>query len=247
MSGALLLYLAVIPVLLSFLPILIPGNVSMSPQRVLSWIIGFGVITLSVCHQQFDLHSTHTSCTSNSLFPLAPLALDLPHYVRRPSLLYLSTLAWFVMPLHHLISSISNIGGKSGFENAFFGFLIPVFSLALAWLFGGQILMARCYTKDPPGLVTRVGVNLVLCGQLAVYAFELGLLSVQAVTYAVAAALFGVASLLYIIAWLRRHSWVSSRLLGGTGIEPIALMLPGRGPLYQSVGNEARQGPIHLV
>lgn len=38
--------------------------------------------------------------------------------------------------------------------------------------------------------------------------------------------LFG-AALLYFVAWLRGHNWVSSKLLGGSGVEPMTLIIPG--------------------
>lgn len=64
--------------------------------------------------------------------------------------------------------------------------------------------------------------------------------------YWIATCMFGVAALLYGIAGAMRHPWVSSRLLGGTGIEPMVLILPGTEPTHQSVGNEAREGTIRL-
>jgi hypothetical protein len=50
-----------------------------------------------------------------------------------------------------------------------------------------------------------------------------------------------VLALLYEIAEARRQPWVSSRLLGSTG---IGLILPEKGHSHQSVGGEAREGAI---
>jgi hypothetical protein len=61
------------------------------------------------------------------------------------------------------------------------------------------------------------------------------------------ASMFAIAALLYGVVWIRRHTWVSSRTLGGTGVEPMILMMPGRRLPYQSVGNEAREGAIYLM
>jgi hypothetical protein len=112
--------------------------------------------------------------------------------------------------------------------------------------------------RVPLRLGTRVGVNILYCGQLvfSIYmdhfvlhrASKHGwLIWCELLLHCIAAGLFGVAALLCGTAWTMRHTWISSRLLGGTGIEPMVLMLPGRGPLYQSVGDEAREGAIRLV
>jgi hypothetical protein len=106
-----------------------------------------------------------------------------------------------------------------------------------------------------PGVATRLGVNLLCFVQLifpALYygyyqltpGYWLSLLVVS--TYWVATCMFGVAALLYGIAGARRHPLVSSKLLGGTGIEPMVLTLHGLGPSHQSVGDEAREGAIRL-
>lgn len=59
--------------------------------------------------------------------------------------------------------------------------------------------------------------------------------------------LFGVAVVLYLMAWRRQHQWVSSVTLGGTAIEPMVLTIPLTGPVYQSIGDEATEGAIRLV
>ncbi|KAF2833463.1 hypothetical protein CC86DRAFT_9907 [Ophiobolus disseminans] len=219
--GALLLYFAAIPRLLSIFSILISGYNNRSSRRIVPYLVDLGVMTI--------------------LFPLAPLALDLPHYFRRQSLIYISMLSWFVMPIRHFVPSMSKFDG-----HPFAGF-VHVLPFSLAFFFAINITMTRIYWKRGPGLRTRFGVNLVLCSQITVYACGFGFPRVRIVPYAISAGMFGIAALLYGIAWMLRHPWVSSRLLGGTGIVPMVLMLPGRGPLYRSVGNEAREGPIHLV
>jgi len=110
----------------------------------------------------------------------------------------------------------------------------------------------------PLGLGIRVGINILYCGQL-VFRICVGRVAwfreaehnwviwCEIWVNFIAAGMFGVAALLCSIAGTTRHAWVTSRLLGGTGIEPMVLMLPGRGPLYQSVGDEAREGAIRLV
>jgi hypothetical protein len=107
-------------------------------------------------------------------------------------------------------------------------------------------------------MVSRVGVSILYCGQLVFSLYINRFVLFQAAkddwitrcelwVHCIAASLFGVAALLCSIAWTMRHTWVSSILFGGTGIEPMVLMLPGRGPLYQSIGDEAREGAIQLV
>jgi hypothetical protein len=112
--------------------------------------------------------------------------------------------------------------------------------------------------SKPLALGTRIRVNILYCGQLVFYIYFVRIAWFRAAehdwltwceiwVHCIAAGMFGVAALLCSIAGTTRHAWVTSRLLGGTGIEPMVLMLPGRGPLYQSVGDEAREGAIRLV
>jgi hypothetical protein len=104
-------------------------------------------------------------------------------------------------------------------------------------------------------VATRLGVNLLYFVQLIFSALYSGYyqpstndwLSLFVVSaYWVATCMFGVAALLYGIAGARRHPLVFSKLLGGTGIEPMVLTLHGLGPSHQSVGDEAREGAIRL-
>ena len=133
----------------------------------------------------------------------------------------------------------------------------PIELFITFYLFAGTLILLAAIIKDPLWLGTRVGVNTLYCGQLVFYIYIDSFVLIRANhgwfipcelwVHCIAAGLFGVAALLCGIAWIMRHMWVSSRLLGGTGIEPMVLMLPGRGPLYQSVGDEAREGAIRLV
>ncbi|KAF2124674.1 hypothetical protein P153DRAFT_124431 [Dothidotthia symphoricarpi CBS 119687] len=177
------------------------------------------------------------------LFPLAPLALELPQYIRPKPFLYLSTLSWFVLPLLNFISLLAyRFDSKN--------YVIMILSLPATFL-----LAVRIWTVTP-GLQTRVGVNALYCGHLVFsiylqrYAWDAEgshwFIWCQYLIKYIATGMFGSAALLYGMAWIRRHTWVSSRLLGGTGIEPMVLMMPGRGPLYQSVGDETRVGAIRL-
>jgi hypothetical protein len=105
-------------------------------------------------------------------------------------------------------------------------------------------------TSAPIGLGARVAVNILYCAHIVVaWEHPVGPAAVQAVSlfYFFVAGLFGTAALIYGIAWIKRHQWVSSVTLGGTGIEPLLLMVPARGPRYQSVGDEAREGAIRLM
>jgi hypothetical protein len=106
-----------------------------------------------------------------------------------------------------------------------------------------------------PGVATRLGVNLLYFVQLIFPALYSGYYQPSAKhwltlfvvsAYWVATCMFSVAALLYGIAGARRHPLVSSKLLGGTGIEPMVLTLHGLGPSHQSVGDEAREGAIRL-
>lgn len=45
---------------------------------------------------------------------------------------------------------------------------------------------------------------------------------------------------LYLLAHILRHRYVFGRTLGGSGIEPIDLTLPGSGPQYPAVSQEGR-------
>jgi xanthosine utilization system XapX-like protein len=201
----------------------------------------------------------YASLTYNSLFPLAPLAIDLPQYIRRRMFLYASMVSWFGIPIY-LIDLIVADRQRSKDPAAMISrlvFEIVFKTLIISIIFGVTFKLVGVTLGAPAGLGTRVGINGLYCGQLvlSIYADVVGrswmkrnwLMYYGLWIHCIATGMFGVAALLYGIAWKRRHAWVSSRSLGGTGIEPMVLMLPGRGPLYQSVGDETREGAIRLV
>lgn len=47
-------------------------------------------------------------------------------------------------------------------------------------------------------------------------------------------------SSLYLLAHMLHHRYVFGRTLGGSGVEPMDLTLPGPGPLYPVVSQEGR-------
>jgi hypothetical protein len=59
------------------------------------------------------------------------------------------------------------------------------------------------------------------------YMFDVGLWILVA-----ACILYGSTSILYCCAWYRGHGVVASRVLGGSGVEPIALAFPGEDSGY---------------
>ena len=135
-----------------------------------------------------------------------------------------------------------------------FFFCLPTLMITLATL---GILLEGSRFILPNILEGRVLINLLYCIQLSLpavsYSFyrfrvEGGLVNgFMSLLFWFSACLFGVATLLYIAASRRRHFYVSSTLLGGNGIGPMVLWLPGTGPSHQSVGNEAQEGTIRLV
>jgi hypothetical protein len=135
-----------------------------------------------------------------------------------------------------------------------FFFCLPTLIASLATL---GILLEGSGFILPNILAGRVLINLVYCMQLSFptvsYSFyrfrvEGGWVNgFMSLLFWFSACLFGVAALLYIAASIKRHYYVSSTLLGGNGIEPMILWLPGTGPSHQSVGNEAQEGAIRLV
>ncbi|KAF2026740.1 hypothetical protein EK21DRAFT_92097 [Setomelanomma holmii] len=209
------------------------------------------------------LYTIHV--VSMFIFPLAPLAIDLPHHILRKPFLFASIISWIPLPLFECLAAILTIlvrknndfydrkENEGVFRNDILKLINPI-----VLLIGTIALAIRVWTHKPPGLKQRVGINVLYCAQLVsinAYAAAsaaapreqaLFIMSVEPFYY-VAAVVFGVAALLYGAAWKKGHTWVSSILLGGTGVEPIVLFLPGRGPLYQSVGDDTREGAIRLV
>lgn len=45
---------------------------------------------------------------------------------------------------------------------------------------------------------------------------------------------------LFLLACILRHKYVFGRTLGGSGVEPIDLTLPGSGPQYPAISQEGR-------
>jgi hypothetical protein len=135
------------------------------------------------------------------------------------------------------------------------GIVLEIF-LVFFFLQTASVLVSSLARSCLPGVATRLGVNLLCFVELISPALYSGysqfpekldwlFLFVFSVCW-VATCMFGVAALLYGIAGARRHPLVSSKLLGGTGIEPMVLTLQGLGPSHQSVGDEAREGAIRL-
>lgn len=49
-----------------------------------------------------------------------------------------------------------------------------------------------------------------------------------------------ITACLYLLAWIVGYKYVFGRTLGGSGVEPIDLALPGPGPQYPAVSQEGR-------
>jgi hypothetical protein len=193
----------------------------------------------------------HPSLTRISLFPLAPLALELPHYVRQKLFFYASFAAQIIC---HGRSVYFVLFNRSGSYNILIRDYVPLVVLFMTTI----LILGHIGAREfPPNLLLRASVNVLYTGNLIVSVLQyrvgrewevLGWYTRYTfVVDCINGSMFGIAALLYDIAWIRRHTWVSSRALGGTGIEPMVLMMPGRGPLYQSIGDEAGEGVIRLV
>jgi hypothetical protein len=164
-------------------------------------------------------------------------------------LLFASIVSWSVVLLRHIYLFFLTWKSTNAKETVPKLFFIPVFFQT------ALLLVIRFSQAGLPGVAPRLGVNLLYFVQLiftALYSDRYQPLEkdwlylLVASAYWVAACMFGVAALLYGIAGARRHPLVSSKLLGGTGIEPMVLTLHGLGPSHQSVGDEAREGAIRL-
>jgi hypothetical protein len=193
----------------------------------------------------------YLSLTQTSLFPLAPLALELPQYMRQKFFFYASILTQITSHARSLYFVLFN---HSGYFAIRIRDYVPLVVLFMASILVLGHIGAR---EFPPGLVLRASVNVLYLGNLivSILTYRIGwewevlgwytrcIFLIDCVN----GSMFGMAALLYNIAWTRRHTWVPSRTLGGTGIEPMLLMIPGRGPLHQSIGDEAGEGVIRLV
>jgi hypothetical protein len=157
--------------------------------------------------------------------------------------------SWSIVLLRHILLFSLTWESMNVKETVLEAIFVPFFGQAALFL------VTRFSRAGLPGVAPRLGVNLLYFVQLifsVLYSdcyqpLEKYWLSLSGVSaYWVATCIFGVAALLYGIAGARRHPLVSSKLLGGTGIEPMVLTLQGLGPSHQSVGDEAREGAIRL-
>ncbi|CAI9626407.1 unnamed protein product [Alternaria burnsii] len=197
----------------------------------------------------------------NLLFPLVILGLELPHYIRRQPLLCWSTATCLTMPPRYfyqlwILETTDPFNTPTKITVAsFFVFFLCLPTLLTTFVTLGSFGGSKFTMPDM--LAGRILINLVYFVQLSLptvsYSFyrfrvEGGWINgFMSLLFWFSACLFGVAALLYIAASIKRHLYVSSTLLGGNGIEPMTLWLPGTGPSHQSIGNEAQEGAIRLV
>jgi hypothetical protein len=189
----------------------------------------------------------YPSLTRTSLFPLAPLALELPQYMRQKPFFYASSAAQITSHAHSLCS-----------VRDYYSIRIEDYVPFVVLLMASIVVLTHIWARGfPLDLVLRASVDVLYLGDLivSILLYRIarnwdGLSWFSGCTFlvdCVNASMFGMAALLYGIAWTRRHTWVPCRSLGGTGIEPMLLMMPGRGSLYQSIGHEAGEGVIRVV
>lgn len=191
------------------------------------------------------MNRNDTPLTVNSVFPLAPLALELPHYVRRVPFMYLSMVSWVWYTAHRIIANMTD----RSFDHAWRNFVKAVF-LMLSTLMGSSSMWIAYMNQGPFEVRIRVAVNALCCTHLAIAwsePWDFGIAMYVYVYYLIIAGLFGIAAVLYGLAWVKRHQWVSSVTLGGTAIEPMVLTVAVTGPRYRTVGDDARGGAIRLV
>jgi hypothetical protein len=202
---------------------------------------------------QFSKPTYHSFLTHTSLFPLAVLALELPQYMRQKPCFYASMATQITVHVYSIYFASIHLGndGRRFWE---------LVSYLLLFMATSSVLPQIWAYVSPPGPASRAVVNALYFGDLImpflVYRITLPWNAWEKLDWStkcaylvgyVNASMFGIAALLYGIAWVRRHAWVPSRSLGGSGIEPMVLIIPGRGPLYQSIGDEAGEGVIRLV
>ncbi|KAF2844337.1 hypothetical protein T440DRAFT_473472 [Plenodomus tracheiphilus IPT5] len=199
----------------------------------------------------------------NLLYPLLPLELELPHYIRSKPLKFWSTATCLAMPARFFATLF-----EDPFNTSFIAFASIGFTLYITLIAISVMHVSAMHVSAQPSMIgshllrlrpvgVRFCINLVYCIQLGIpvlsssfYRFRIegGLVNgFMSLLFWFTACLFGVAALLYIAAMIKRHSWVSSTLLGGTGIEPMVLWLPVTGPSHQSIGNEVQEGAVQLV
>ncbi|KAI8939246.1 hypothetical protein NX059_005072 [Plenodomus lindquistii] len=195
----------------------------------------------------------------NFLLPLVAIAIELPQYFRRGLLFFLSTASWFVTPVRNTITFFRHTDRM--ILGTYKKVIFSLTSLSLPLLLG---LISVLWAENVPGLKERQAVTFMYLALLGCSAYSLDdniplwawwnqrdlfplYHQTLVLIYLLAMVLFGLAAILYSIARFKRHVWVSSITLGGTGIEPMRLLVPGTGPLYQSIGGEAEGGAIRLV
>ncbi|UPX12228.1 uncharacterized protein EKO05_0002788 [Ascochyta rabiei] len=185
------------------------------------------------------------------LFPLAPLALELPHYVRRTPFLYLGMASWVVFITHVAISDFMYPPGSIELDLWFREFVELSLLNVTMYLACSSIFSAHV-TRSPSDFKIRIAVDILCCVHLTVGWFEPVPMGYEAgqnvrIFYLVVAGMFAIAAFLCAAAWVKRHRWVYSVALGGTAIEPMVLTVPVGAPRNQSVRGEAREGAIRLV
>lgn len=153
--------------------------------------------------------------------------MAIPHYVPRAPYLYLAMLAWVDFTTRVIYINFTNfkntaVSDGSGLMSVGSARIFLV--LFITVIVSTSIVTARLVTHSAQSSLsakTRIAVNILCCVHLAagwskpsslgigdnVRSFYLGVVGV-----------FGVAALLCIAATVRRHKWVHSSALGGTGI-----------------------------
>jgi hypothetical protein len=153
--------------------------------------------------------------------------------------------SWFALAINAIVSTMINPNWDHILRDFFRNVL-----LLLTTFNATSMIFTAVMSKSDFGLMLRAVVNVLCCTHL-IYGWFIPMFYMSGdylrFIYLVAAIMFAGAAFLYIVAWLKRHQWVYSVTLGGTAIEPMVLTVAARGRIYQSVGNEAREGAIRLV
>ncbi|KAF2015764.1 hypothetical protein BU24DRAFT_491973 [Aaosphaeria arxii CBS 175.79] len=192
-------------------------------------------------------------------YPLAILTLEAPHLVPRNPFTYLSVASWFALPLCYIFTN-SSFMSTFQFPAAFEIVLL----LPTPWILGLAITL--CVSRMP-GTIVRGILYAFYALDMGIWTQDVGFLSTAewhagrdgslGLTWVgrsvwgvgssvVVSGVFAGAAVMYVVATVRLQGWVGSRVLGGSGVEPMALMRLREGPLYQSVEDET-EGRIRLV
>lgn len=175
-------------------------------------------------------------------------------------------MSWLVMPARYAYVFINNMMRYGTDAISWIVLLILHIILLVPLNIAPLYVISRLKRPGLPGLGAKFGLNMLYfvwfvfpafssssvrsCLQFVDEMCSIGSIgwfwSSAIFVYVFASCVFGFAALLYGIARRRQHPWVSSTVLGGTGIEAMVLTLPGPGPSHQSVGDEARTGAIRL-